>query len=227
MNYTILDLPKEDRPRERLASQGAEALSNTELIAIILGSGMRGRSVLQLAQELLSHFGGLQQLALASIHELCEVAGMGPAKAIQLKAALALGLRTTMLQQPIRPRIQTPAHAFEIVKELFFNETRERFVALMLDSKSGLISQETISIGTLNESLVHPRELFFPAIKQKASSLIVVHNHPSGDLTPSKEDIDLTRQLVEIGNLLGIPLQDHLIVHKSSFRSLRQTGVAF
>ncbi|WP_068466398.1 RadC family protein [Candidatus Protochlamydia phocaeensis] len=227
MDYSIQRLPEEDRPRERLLRFGAESLSVVELIALILGSGTKTTPVLQLAQHLIARFGSLQKLAEATMAELLEVKGIGQAKAIQLKAALNLGMRAS--RQLIKPRckIEHPIHAYQLIKEEMEKETREIFVVILQDTKGYIICHEIVSIGSLSQALVHPREVFYPCIRHKAASLIVAHNHPSGDPTPSPQDFELTRVLVEASHLLSIPLHDHLIIGKDSFISLRQKGFNF
>ncbi|MCB1213552.1 MAG: DNA repair protein RadC [Chlamydiia bacterium] len=226
-HYRIQALPESERPRERLRQYGAEALSSAELLAIILGSGMRGKSVLHLAHEIVAHFGDLEALAQASLAELCALKGVGDAKALQIAAVAGLGRRLAARVPKERVRIQTPTHAYQIVREELENETREKFLILLLDTKAALIKTETIAIGTLNEVLVHPRELFLPAIRHSADSIILAHNHPSGDCTPSNEDLILTKKIVDAGHLLEIQVQDHLIVGRGDFTSLRQRGVKF
>lgn len=225
--YSIQNMPEEERPRERLARFGPEAIATAELIAIILGSGTKSVPVMQLAQDLVAKFGTLSKLSEATISELCEVKGVGPAKAIQLKAAFALGMRAS--KQAISPkyRIEHPVHAYQLVRDEIERETREFFIVIMQDIKGYVIAHEVISIGNLANTLVHPREVFYPAIRNKAYSIIAVHNHPSGDPTPSPQDYELTKELVEAGKLIGIPLYDHLIVGLQTYISLRQKGFAF
>lgn len=222
-DYTIHSLPPDERPRERLYRQGAEALSSSELIALILGNGTRGKSVLQLSQELLATFGGLEKLADATIEELCTLKGLGPAKAIQIRAVVALASRLShRSERAIKIRIDHPEPVYQLLREKLEGEKREHFVALLIDVKGCYIDQQVVSIGTLSNSLVHPREVFYPAIRHKAASIIVAHNHPSGDPTPSKEDIAVTKVLVDAGKLMEIPVKDHLIIGSKSYRSLRQ-----
>ncbi|MDP1880967.1 MAG: DNA repair protein RadC [Parachlamydiaceae bacterium] len=220
--YSISHLPSEDRPRERLAREGAESLSSAELIAIILGSGSKTKPILQLAHEIISRFGCLQNLSEATLAELRDIKGVGFAKAIQIKAAISLGIRASRQSITAKYRIEHPQHGYHLLKESMEKENREIFMAILLDAKGYVISQEIISIGTLTETLVHPRELFYLAIRHKAVSLIIAHNHPSGDPTPSAQDIALTKTLIEAGKLMNIPLNDHLIIGHHSFTSLRQ-----
>lgn len=226
-SYSILSLPAEDRPRERLQRYGPEAMSTAELIAVIVGSGTKGNPVLKLANELVSRFGGLKGLADATIAELCEINGLGQAKAIKLKAVFSLGVRLSTQIAACRYRIDNPVHAYNLIKEELSKEKREVFKALLMDTKGYLISQQIISIGTLSQTLIHPREVFYPAIRHKAASLILAHNHPSGDPTPSQEDYDVTTSLVKVGTLMSIPIHDHIIIGNKDFVSLRQKGFAF
>lgn len=223
MNYfTIKDLPLEERPRERLMHKGADALSATELLAVLLGSGMKGKSVLHLAQEVLSHFGSLKAVEGATVEELLQIRGLGRAKAIQIKAAL--GLASRLSQEPQKQiSITTPQEVYDSVKDLFIKEKRELFGVLLQNSRGKMICCEIVSIGTLNKTLVHPREVFYPAIRHRAASLILIHNHPSGDPTPSKEDIEVTRSLIQVGRLMNIPVQDHVIITPGKFVSLWST----
>lgn len=225
--YSIQQLPEEERPRERLKHAGAESLSTTELIAIILGSGSRTKPVLQLAHEVISRFDGLKNLAEATLSELLEIKGIGLAKAIQLKAALNLGMRASRQAYTPKYKIEHPSHAYNLIKDELEHEKRELFVAIMQDIKGFVICREVVSIGSLSQTLVHPREVFYLAVRHKASSLIVAHNHPSGDPTPSAEDYEMTQQLVDAGRLMRIPLQDHLIIGDQRYLSLRQQGFPF
>lgn len=227
MTYSLQQLPLQERPRERLRRYGAEAISSAELIAIILGSGIKGKSVLTLAQELLARFGSLKALSEASLEELCECRGLGKAKASQLKAAFCLGIKATNHPTPPKYRISHPVHAYQLVKEELETEKQELFIVILQDLKGCVICHEIVAIGTLSEVLVHPREVFYPAIRHKAASLILAHNHPSGDPTPSKEDFHLTQNLIAMGKMMDIPVQDHLIIGQACYTSLRQQGVVF
>lgn len=226
-NYTIQQLPQRDRPRERLVTYGPESMTSAELIAIILGSGMKGKSVLQLSQELLMHFGSLHNLSEATIQELRQIKGLGLVKAIQIKAALSLGIRASKNNSRPLYKIENPHHAYNLVKDQLENEKREVFVIILQDVRGNVIGQEMISVGTLSNTLVHPREVFYPAIRHKAASLILAHNHPSGDPSPSPQDHKLTERLVHVGKLMGIPVRDHLIIGNPSFVSLREHGLEF
>jgi DNA repair protein RadC len=227
VHYSISHLPEQERPRERLLRYGPESMSTTELIALILGSGTKTKSVLELAHELVMHFGSLDQLATATISELCQIKGIGAAKAIQIKAAFSLGLRASKQVLAPKYRIENPLHAYYLVKDEMEKEKRELFVVILQDTKGYVICHEVVAIGTLSQALVHPREVFYPAIRHKAASLILAHNHPSGDPTPSPEDHELTKLLVEAGRLMGLPIQGHLIIGHQTYTSFRQKGFVF
>jgi DNA repair protein RadC len=227
MNYSIQNMVEEERPRERLLRHGPEAMSSAELVAIILGSGIKGTSVLQLSQQLLMHFGSLQRLAEATIEELCQIKGLGVVKAIQLKASISLGMRASRQAVSVKYRIDSPIHAYHLVKDELMNEKRELFLVILLDVKGFVISHEIVSIGTLSNSLIHPREVFYPAVRHKAASMILVHNHPSGDPAPSKQDYEVTQTLIDVGKLMSIPVNDHLVVGQNAYISLRQQGFSF
>lgn len=226
-SYSIQDIPEEERPRERLLRHGAESLTHVELLAILLGSGTKATPVLQLAQQLISSFGSMHGIGEATISELCSIKGLGQAKALQLKAAINLGLRAARKALPIKYRIDIPLHAYNLVREELESEKRELLIIILKDIKNFVITHHVVSIGTLTQTLVHPREIFNPAIRHNASSLILAHNHPSGDTTPSKEDLEMTNQLIEAGKLIGIPVHDHLIIGHQNYLSLRKYGVNF
>jgi DNA repair protein RadC len=221
---TILQkMPLEERPRERLMQHGVDALSLPELLAILLGTGTRGKSVLQLAQEMLSYFGDLNGLLEASVEELMEIKGVGRAKAIQLKAAFGIAMRRTRGSPPAS--IHRAFDAFIRVKEEMSAEKQEVLMIILRDVKGKATHQEIVARGTLSEVIIHPREIFYPAVRHKAHSLIIAHNHPSGDPTPSQADLQLTRVLLESSHIMGIGLDDHLIIGKDSFVSLRERGL--
>ncbi len=220
-------LPESDRPRERLRRHGAEAISTAELLAIILGSGIKGKSVLELSQDIMTQFGSLEMLAQATLAELSTIKGLGPAKALQLLAAINLGKRLARQQPVERQKIGSPAQAYAAVCDDLVDQKRELFLVVLLDTKGCKICNETVSVGTLSRTLVHPREVFYPAIRHKAARIILAHNHPSGDPTPSYEDVTVTRELIAAGKMMGIPVSDHIIVGKNNFTSLRQNGENF
>lgn len=212
-------------PRERLLRDGVDALSVQELVAILLCTGMQGKSVLILAQELVLRFGGLDGLLNATIEELKSVKGIGDAKAILLKAAFGLALRTMKESQEMRPILKTPEAAYAIAKTEIGHYDKEALLILLRDIRGRLIHREVIGIGTLSEVLVHPREVFNPAVRHQAHSLILVHNHPSGDPAPSNRDLELTRHLLRSSQVMGIAIDDHLIITQTSFYSMRGKGI--
>ncbi|MDQ0196770.1 RadC family protein [Paenibacillus wynnii] len=221
----LRDLPHEERPRERMMQYGAESLSQAELLAILLRTGTHRESAIGIAQRMLSQVGGLRQLADLSIKELTSIKGIGPAKAIQLKAGIELGRRmsNSRLNQPVI--IRSPYDAADILTEQLRYLQKEHFVCLFLNTKNHVIAQETLSMGSLNASIVHPREVFRAAIKCSSASIICAHNHPSGDPTPSPEDISLTSRLLQAGEIVGIDVLDHLIIGDSGFVSMKEKGL--
>lgn len=226
----IKDLPEAGRPRERMLAAGAEALSEAELVAILLGTGDGERSALGLAEQLLAHFAapedttGLRGLAATAPEELLGVPGVGPAKAARLLAALELGTRRAALGRADRPTVSSPRDAYRLLAPRLAGLDREHFVAILLDSKHQLLGVELVAVGSLNATIVHPRELFKEAIRKSAAAMLLAHNHPSGDPTPSREDLALTRQLMEGSAILGMKILDHLIVGDGRYESLRETS---
>ncbi len=218
----IKQLPISERPREKLLRGLSGDLSLVELIAILLGTGSKTFPVDHLAREVVSRFPNIKELSLVSVEELCQISGIGPAKALQLKAAFELGIRLSRHRFDERPRIKHPIDAYRLVKDRLETQEREHLLEIICDTKGGVIAIELISIGTLSASLVHPREVFSPAIRKCGASLILAHNHPSGDPTPSKEDILITKDLIKAGRLMGLPLRDHIIVGNGRFLSLRE-----
>lgn len=221
----IREIPLDDRPRERLLKYGANALSVAELLAIVLRTGVHGCNAIELASHLLSQHGGLRGVSSMTVEEIAAVHGLGPAKAAQIKAAIEFGRRLVSASEEERPRIGSPLDVYNLLGPSLREERREHFVALLMDTKNGVIRQRTISIGDLSSSLVHPREVFVEAIRGSAASIIVAHNHPSGDPTPSPEDMAVTRRLKEAGDLLGIDLLDHIVLGDNRWVSLREQGV--
>src|SRR6266498_737878 len=226
----IHDLPAQDRPRERLAALGADKVSNAELIAILLRTGMKGLSAIHIAEQLLRQFGTLQNLANTSLDDLRRVKGVGRDKAVALKAAFTLARNMSRELRHESPLLDTPERIVDLLREenrLFEVET---FQAVLLNTRRRLIRVEHISQGTLDTLLVHPREVFKAAITANAAALILVHNHPSGDPTPSEADIKVTRDLIRAGQLLKIDLLDHIILGRATpertkeYASLRELG---
>lgn len=215
-------LPAEERPRERLARYGCETLSTIELLAILLGSGTRSRSVLELAADLLGHFGTVQRLAEASLEELKEVKGIGEAKAIQLKAGF--GLVSRIERQSQGALLDTPEKIYELIRSDLAGQSVEVLMVLLRDVRRCYVHREVIAKGTLTELSVHPREIFHVAIRYRAHSLIVAHNHPSGDPSPSIRDREMTQLLVAASRVVGIELSDHLIVGREGYTSFFRKG---
>ncbi|ULT59911.1 DNA repair protein RadC [Neobacillus drentensis] len=220
----IHDFPQDERPRERFKTHGPQSLSNHELIAILLRTGTKDESVLQLSNRLLTHFEGLRMLKGATLEEMTEIKGIGAAKAIQILAAVEIGRRIANLNYTDRYVIRSPEDGAKYVMNDMRFLTQEHFVCLFLNTKNQVIHKQTVFIGSLNASIVHPREVFREALKRSAASIIALHNHPSGDPTPSKEDIDVTKRLVECGKIIGIDLLDHLIIGENKFVSLKEKG---
>ncbi|MGB7999858.1 MAG: DNA repair protein RadC [Anaerobacillus sp.] len=220
----IRDYPEEERPRERLVKEGPETLSNQELLAIILRTGTKQESVLQLSYRIIQYFEGLRLLKDASIEELTSLNGVGPAKAVQLIAAMELGRRVSRLQLEERYTIRSPEDGANYVMEDMRFLSQEHFVCLYLNTKNQVLHRQTVFVGSLNASIVHPREVFREAFRRSAASLICFHNHPSGDPTPSREDIEVTKRLSECGKMLGIEMLDHIIIGDQKFVSLKEKG---
>jgi DNA repair protein RadC len=223
----IKDLPPGERPRERLARAGEGALSTTELLAIILRTGVGGESVLDMAKRLISRYDGLAGLARASYAELCAEKGLGKAKTAQLKAALELGRRMLLVAPEDRFAVRSPADVAQLLMAEMSHLVQEHFRVLYLDTRNQLLGSETVYVGSLNASHIRVGEVFRDAVKRNCAAIIVVHNHPSGDPTPSPEDVEVTRQLVAAGNLLDIEVLDHLVIGQQRFVSLRERGLGF
>ncbi|WP_377888309.1 DNA repair protein RadC [Alkalihalobacillus sp. R86527] len=220
----IRDYPEDERPRERLIKGGPEILSNQELLAIILRTGTKQESVLELSHRIIQHFEGLRLLKDASVEELTSLNGVGPAKAVQLIAAIELGRRVSRLQQEERYTVRSPEDGANYVMEDMRFLSQEHFVCLYLNTKNQVLHRQTVFVGSLNASIVHPREVFREAFRRSAASLICFHNHPSGDPTPSREDIEVTKRLTECGKMIGIDVLDHIIIGDQKFISLKEKG---
>jgi DNA repair protein RadC len=220
----IRDFPLSERPRERMLKEGKEVLSNQELLAILLRSGSKNESVLQLAHRIIRHFEGLTLLNDANVSELKKIKGIGDAKAVEIIAALELGKRINRLQMEDRYVIRSPEDGARYVMDDMRFLSQEHFVCLYLNTKNQVLHRQTVFIGSLNASIVHPREVYKEAFRWSAASILCFHNHPSGDPTPSREDIEVTKRLVECGKILGIEMLDHIIIGDQTFVSLKEKG---
>jgi len=221
-SFTVHDLPLSERPRERLSKLGSEALSSQEILALILGRGIKGESVIVTAQKLLSRFGNLKNLASASIEELTQIKGIGPAKAAQIKATFELSKRLeNSSSETTKITVKSPEDVVKTARNLLKGKKKEHFLVICLDTRNHLIKTSTVSIGSLDCSIVHPREVFKDAISSSAASVIFIHNHPSGDPTPSEDDIKMTKRLIEAGEIIGIEVLDHIIICDSEHLSMK------
>jgi len=220
-NLTIHDLPRIERPREKLIKYGAEKLTNTELLAIILRTGKKGKNVLQLAENTLRHFGA-EKLPYLQFEDFKNMPGLGPTKACEIIACFELGKR--LLKGKIAGLYLTPEDIWKELKDIRGHK-KEHFVVFFLDSRNQEIKREVVSVGSLNANLVHPREVFEPAVKNLAAQVILVHNHPSGDPEPSEDDLEINKRLVEAGKILGIEVIDHIIIAKNGFLSFKEKGI--
>ncbi|PIZ68947.1 hypothetical protein COY13_00135 [Candidatus Roizmanbacteria bacterium CG_4_10_14_0_2_um_filter_36_35] len=228
--FNLNDLPKVERPRERLIKHGAEALSLQELLALIFGQGTRGEPVMKISQQLLSKFGSLQTLSETSIEDLRTIKGLGLAKSCQLKACFELSrrLNPSVVINKNNERITvSPNNIYQQLRSKIVNYHKEHLLIVSLDNRNKIIGIDTISVGTLNSSLIHPRETFEAAIKRHAAQIILCHNHPSGELTPSEDDLTVTRNLISAGKLLDIEVIDHLIITKEGFYSFVKEKIIF
>lgn len=223
--YTIKQLPPELRPRERLLSDGPDALSNAELLGLIFGGGTREKTSVELANEVISEAGGLFGLYNVSTHDLLEIKGIGEAKACLVLASVELGKRIGRVRNPGRPRISSPEDVDNLLRGRIANLDREHFVVVLLNQKNEVLESPTISVGTLSASLVHPREVFKPAVRASAASVILAHNHPSGDVQPSSEDREVTRRIRDAAGILGIEVLDHVILGDGYFSMKEREGL--
>lgn len=225
-SFTIRDLPSEERPRERMQRLGADALSTQEILALILGRGISGESVMVTVQRMLSHFGSLRGIAGASVEEMAQVRGIGLAKACQIKAAFELAMRLEVAPEPgEKQSVKTPEDVAKMVQGRLRGEKKEHFLTVLLDTRGQVIKTVEVSIGSLDSSIVHPREVFKEALSASAASVIFVHNHPSGNPEPSTDDIELTKRLAQAGEIMGIDVLDHVIIGDSKYVSLKRQGL--
>lgn len=226
MTITIKDIPKEERPRERLIKYGTGNLSNEELLAILLKTGTRDKSAKDLAANLLIKLGSIKSLDDMNYYSLSQIKGIGQAKACTILTAIELGKRINndinSLQDII---VNSSVMVYKYFNNLFRNKKQEYFYAVYLDSKKKLIDKKLLFIGTLNYSIVHPREVFKEALLLSASSIICIHNHPSGNIEPSKDDIEVTERLINVGKVLGILIVDHLIIGNNNYYSFVDNGI--
>jgi DNA repair protein RadC len=224
--FKISELPLSERPRERLLHFGSESLSSQELLALILGKGVRGESVLMTSHSLLHTFGSLERVLAASLEDLQKLRGVGIAKATQLKACFEISRRIHIQVQPKkRSVVFKPADVYSLVRGRIADKSKEHFVVISFDIRNGFIGMDIISVGILNASLIHPRETFEVAIRNHAAQIILCHNHPSGVCDPSDEDLEITKRLCEAGVVLGITVLDHLIVCKDGYYSFADNGL--
>ncbi|MBI5746504.1 MAG: DNA repair protein RadC [Nitrospirae bacterium] len=227
-NVNIVNWPEDERPRERLLKNGPENLSPAQLLAIVLSTGSEGKSALDLAMEILQHYGDFRAMSGATVHELCSIKGVGPAKAAQIKAALEIGKRAASYPLGKKRRVLSSKDVYDIYRHYipyFQGFKKEVFNLLMLDGKNRIFAEYLVSEGCLTSSIVHPREVYIQAIKNSAASVIFVHNHPSGDPSPSPEDIEITKRLVSAGELIGIKVLDHIIMGEKEYISFADKGL--
>jgi len=225
--YRITDLHETERPRERLASLGPQALTNAELIAILLRVGVTGENAVQVGQRLLQQFGGLGGLHRAPIEELIDQHGIGEAKAAQIKAAIELGRRLTLESPEERPTINSPADAAALVQYEMSALEQEHLRVLLMDTRNHVLDISEIYRGSVNTSQVRVGEVFKAAIRRNATAIIIIHNHPSGDPTPSPDDVAVTRAFVQAGKLVDVDVLDHLIIGRGRFTSMKERGLGF
>jgi DNA repair protein RadC len=223
--YAIKEWPVTERPRERLESYGAAALSTRELLGILIGSGPEGRTALEVAGEMLGSDGSLRRLAASPVRELCRVRGVGPAVGARVAAALELGRRMAREGPAERGRISGPADVFERCAPTLRDLQQEEFRVLLLNTQHAVLKEMLVTRGILDTSIVHPREVFKLAVTESAAAVILVHNHPSGDPTPSPDDREVTRQLADAGRLLGIPVLDHVVIGDARYVSFVEAGL--
>jgi DNA repair protein RadC len=224
-SFTIRDLPKPERPRERLKNFGPEALSAQELLALVIGRGIPKKSVMNIAQELLAEFGSVKAISQATIEELSKIKGIGFAKAAQIKACFELGKRQDLEPEMKNFDIKDPQSIVKAIRASIKDKAKEHFKLILLNPRNKIIGISTVSVGTLNTSLAHPREIFKEAIIHNAMSVVLAHNHPSGDPEPSEDDLTITKRLTEAGKILGIEVVDHIIIGKNNFCSFKEKGL--
>jgi DNA repair protein RadC len=227
ITYRITDLAEQERPRERLARLGPQSLSNAELLAILLRVGVPGENAVVVGQRLLQKFGGLVGLHRADFQEVCAEHGLGPAKAAQIKAAIELGNRLRLEAPDERPAVHSPADAAALVQYEMSVLEQEELRVMLLDIRNRVLETVSVYRGSINSSQVRVGELFRTAIRRNAASIIVIHNHPSGDPTPSPDDVAVTRAMAQAGKLLDIEVLDHIVIGQGRFVSLKDRGLGF
>lgn len=225
MNYLIKDIKKEERPRERFIKYGVESLSNEELLSIILKTGTKDRSVKSLAMDLLNSIDNISELKNITVNKLLSIKGIGIVKAIEIISSIELGRRIYIDKKVMKKRLTNPRDIYLENKYLFLDKKQEYFYCLYLNNKNELIERRLLFMGTVNKSVVHPREVFKHAYLTSASSIICMHNHPSGDVIPSKDDIMFTKALVEVGRIQSIPVLDHIIAGNDNYYSFSDNGI--
>ncbi|MDQ3020039.1 MAG: DNA repair protein RadC [Bacteroidota bacterium] len=230
--FKVHDLPKSERPRERLIAYGADRLSSAELISLILNTGIKGESVIMISQKIIMQFGSLKGIMESSLEDLKQVKGLGEVKATKLMASFAIA-KKVMQEIKISEEekdadrkkynaVTSPDELYKIIKDKISNFSKEHFLVVSLDARNNFIGVDEISVGTLTASIVHPRETFESAIRRHAAHIIIAHNHPSGELEPSEDDLKITKRLVESGKIMGIEVLDHLIITKNSYLSFKE-----
>ena len=225
MNYLIKDIKKEERPRERFIKYGVESLSNEELLSIILKTGTKDRSVKSLAMDLLNSIDNISELKNITVNKLLSIKGIGVVKAIEIISSIELGRRIYIDKKVMKKRLTNPRDIYLENKYLFLDKKQEYFYCLYLNNKNELIERRLLFMGTVNKSVVHPREVFKHAYLTSASSIICMHNHPSGDVIPSKDDLMFTKALVEVGRIQSIPVLDHIIAGNDNYYSFSDNGI--
>jgi DNA repair protein RadC len=228
MTGGIKEWPEDERPREKMLKQGVGSLTNAELLALIIrtGDSATKKSAIDLGRDIIARFGdNLRELGSADLAEICSIKGMGPAKATGIKAAFTLASRLQSRKLEHLDRFTSPRQVFDYFHHEFRDSRKEYFLTLLLDGKNRIIRRVQVSEGSLNQSIVHPREVFIPAVKESAAAIILVHNHPTGDPAPSSEDIAITRRLREAGDIMGIKVLDHIIIGDGEFVSFVERGL--
>ncbi len=221
----IKKLPLEERPREKMINYGEQALSNAELLAIILRTGTSNYSAIDIGHKIIEKCpNDFSEISHLSLKELCEIDGIGPSKACQILSSIELGKRIQRARFKKRYKVSSPESIFSFFREELGHEKIEKFIIVLLNTKNEILKWEIISIGSLNASIVHPREVFNKAIKNSAAAIIAIHNHPSGHVAPSKEDLNITLRLKEAGSIVGINLIDHIIIGREAYYSFKENG---